>query len=170
MNLYGKVVSVDLEAEIPYAPQSENAGKTYPGWELILRDSDNKIVPIQKHRNNLDRTPGLRASLEAIAPGDEITVVQEKKGQFNNVVKIVKGFLEGSAGAGELQPATGGRGKVLGNTYETPEERKTKQRLIVRQAAINQALEFAVDRKGVKIEDILEQAAKFEDWVYRGID
>ena len=53
------------------------------------------------------------------------------------------------------------------NTYETPEERAEKQRLIVKQSSLAQAIEFHKDQ-GQKptVDDVLELAQRFNDWVY----
>lgn len=64
-------------------------------------------------------------------------------------------------------------GKVLGSTYETAEERAARQRLIVRQSSLAQAIEFAKLVPGVldwQRDDILELAGQFTAWVFEQPD
>jgi len=57
------------------------------------------------------------------------------------------------------KPAT----RVTGSTYETPEERKIKQRLIVRQSSLTTAI--ALNPK-TDVDSTLALAEKLVDWVY----
>lgn len=50
------------------------------------------------------------------------------------------------------------------NTYETPEERATKQRYIARQWSVSNALTHAPK---ATLDDVLKVAQVLEDWVYR---
>ena len=54
------------------------------------------------------------------------------------------------------------------NTYETPEERSIKQRYIVRQSSITNAINlFELDKKRVPtVQDIIAVARQFEDYVF----
>jgi hypothetical protein len=116
--------------------------------------------------------------------GDAFTLVQQKNDKgYLDVKSLSQGKMEVSAeavstAAGEnVTPTTvnsTGTSKYAGptkttSTYETPEERKLKQRLIVRQAALNQALEYTAGGD-VDVEGVSEIAAQFEAWVYRGLE
>ena len=50
------------------------------------------------------------------------------------------------------------------STYETPEERARRQILIVRQSSLAQAVAFDGSKD---VKELLEMAAKFEEWVNR---
>jgi hypothetical protein len=58
-------------------------------------------------------------------------------------------------------------GKVTGSTYETAEERKVKQLLIVKQSCIANAISsYGEDVNGTPVAHILERAQLFVDYVY----
>ena len=60
-----------------------------------------------------------------------------------------------------------------GNTNKAPVKlaftETDRQRLIVRQSSIAQAVNYAKDKVGVVLDDILEVAAQFENWVFRPV-
>jgi hypothetical protein len=61
------------------------------------------------------------------------------------------------------RPAGSGGGRVVGNTYETHEERALNRAAIVRQFSINAAIEFD---KSAELDETLKTAAAIEDHVY----
>lgn len=74
----------------------------------------------------------------------------------------------------EVFPMTGNTAPKAGaspaprNTYETPEERAIRQKLIVRQSSITNAIAlFELDKKRVPtVVDIIAVARQFEDYVF----
>lgn len=59
-------------------------------------------------------------------------------------------------------------GGVQRSTYETPEERAVRQRLIVRQSSLAQAIEYLKYQGGNGTEDTAMQIAdQFAEWVYK---
>ena len=53
------------------------------------------------------------------------------------------------------------------STYETPEERAARQRLIVRQSCLSNAVEtLKVDKKGVDPTEALKLAERYVGWVF----
>lgn len=149
----GKVVSVKFDV-----PTEKQAGGSYPAWQLILALSNGKIESIVKHMNSLKYNAGLRTSLEALVPGDDVNVHLEKKGDFLEVTAVTKGS--------EVPVSTSdSKVKVAGSNYETKEERAARQRLIVRQSSLSSAIEVY---KGAdnSIDEILSIADKFTDWVF----
>jgi len=52
------------------------------------------------------------------------------------------------------------------STYETPEERAQKQIYIVRQSSLANAIAYANGQGGAALSDVLETAAKFENYVF----
>lgn len=76
--------------------------------------------------------------------------------EWTEVSKIVEGE--------EKIPVTSG---TKSGTWETPEERARRQILIVRQSCLAQAVALANTKFGVDMEDVLEQATQFEEWVNR---
>lgn len=59
-------------------------------------------------------------------------------------------------------------GKVIGSTYETADERKAKQLLIVRQSSISNAIEYLKQSEDVQwnVQNVLDIAQEFVDYVY----
>lgn len=156
MNLTGTVVSVTLEMEA-----KKQSGGTYPAWQLVFRDRDGKVKDITKHVNGLKYTKGLKESLQSLAPGDEFTAVLEKRGEFNEVTQIVKGA---DVAMPAQQAPTGG--KVTGSNYETPAEREWNRIRIIRQSAINYAINLLKTEKSVpKVEEVLDVAVQFAKFV-----
>lgn len=156
MNLTGTVVSVDLDMVA-----KKQDGGTYPAWQLIFKDREGKVKDITKHVNGLKFTKGLKESLEALNAGDEFTAVLEKKGAFNEVTQIVKGADVAMA----AQPAATS-GKVTGSNYETPAEREWNRIRIIRQSAINYAINLLKTEKNTpSVEDVLAVAVQFAQFV-----
>lgn len=72
----------------------------------------------------------------------------------------------GATGVTTSSPAPGASPR---STYETPEERATRQLLIVKQSSVNQAIELIKlnnPKGGVTIENVLGVASRFEDHVF----
>lgn len=165
----GKVLNVTLGVQYP-----KQSGGTYPAWILSYITDRNEKREIVKHMNSLNFGPGpaIHAVLKELASGDEFSAQIEKKGQFNEVVALVKGKPSVEMAAQAATETTGSTqkasGKVLGSNYETPEERKTRQRLIVRQSSFDQARQLAGTK--TKFEDIVATAEQIEAWVYRGLE
>jgi hypothetical protein len=174
--IQGKVIQVKINTTVPYAPTSGKTGG-YLGYQVIYTDArDGTVKTLSKAMASLKFTPAIRDVLESLKPDDDFTVVQEKVGNFLEVRSIAKGIDENAAFsaavAAEVPPAPGYKSptpvRPTGNTYETPEERKLKQRLIVRQSALNQAIDF--HQGNGNLTEIKETAEVIEEWVYRGLD
>lgn len=109
--------------------------------------------------------PDSFAKVQTLNPGDlvEVTVTKNDQG-FNQWAKVEK------VGADAAKPtavaAQGGR--VLGSTYETPEERKVKQLHIARQNSIGNAIAIlSPGAKGpLKVDEILTIADDLVDYIY----
>lgn len=168
----GKVISVALGVQYP--KNGSATGETYPAWVLSYMTDRNEKRDIVKHMNSLKfgAGPAIHSVLRELQAGDDFSAQLEKKGQFNEVVALVKGKpsveMEAQRVAEAPSAAFKAPGKVIGSTYETPEERKTKQRLIVRQSSFDQARQLAPAK--AKFEDIISQAEAIESWVYRGME
>lgn len=154
MNLVGEVVSVSLNAMA-----KRKDGGEYPAWQIIFKDDEGKVKDITKHVNGLKYTKGLKTSLEELNPGDKFTAVLEKKGDFNEVVKIVKG--EHVAVATEAK-----EGKVTGSNWETKEEREWNRIRIIRQSSISNAINLLKTEKVTPtVDDVLSVAGRFAQFV-----
>jgi hypothetical protein len=157
MNLTGEVVSLNLDTTA-----KNQRGTDYPAWQMIFKDRDGKVKDITKHINSLKYTKGLREGLEALKPGDMFTAVLEKKGDFNEITQVVKG-ADVAAATPAAQAATG---RVTGSNYETPQEREWNRVRIVRQSAINYAINLLkTDKHTPPVEDVLSLATRFAAFV-----
>jgi hypothetical protein len=157
MNLIGEVVSVSLNTTA-----KKQDGGEYPAWQIIFKDHEGRIKDITKHVNGLKFTKGLKESLESLQPGDNFTAVLEKRGSFNEVLQIVK---EGDGVPVPNTPAVKS-GKVTGSNYETPEEREWNRIRIIRQSAINYAINLLKTEKVTpEIEQVLSVATRFAEFV-----
>jgi len=78
--------------------------------------------------------------------------------------------VESSKGTETSQRASSGSGpgRVTGSNYETSEERARKQRFIIRQSSISNAIQYC-DSQKVKgnVDDMLDLAEKFVEFVYK---
>lgn len=156
----GTVISVSLTTQA-----EKKEGGYYPAWELIYRDSENRVKTLQKHISTLKYTKGLKESLESLSAGDSFTVTQEKNDKgFLDIQSIVKGEFAVAPVA-----ATVKTGKVTGSNYETTEERELNRSRIVRQSSIGYALTLLTHNnpKGtVEVPAVLALAEQLHDWVY----
>lgn len=123
--------------------------------------------------------------LQASKPGDNFSVVSEKddKGyyQWQSIEATSAQQSTPEAATGEVTQPTSGQariGRVMGSTYETAEERATKQAIIVRQFAMNAAIEATKITGGdpenasgvVEFDEIAKMARLIEDFVYTDIE
>lgn len=95
--------------------------------------------------------------------GDMFNVTQTKNEQgYNDWVKVVPASATDT-------PATKAPSASPRSTYETPEERAFRQKLIVRQSSVSSAIELLTPRKKeATLDDVLEIAARIEEWVFTG--
>ena len=119
--------------------------------------------------------PGVYNLLETAKAGDIFDVVSEKNAKgYIDWVSVNPGAAaeagqevaqadSGATAPAAAKPGYSGKGRVVGSTYETAEERATKQAVIVRQATLNAAIEFVGE---TSIGEVLKVANKFEDYVY----
>ena len=159
MNVGGTVIAVALEMDAKYAKKPG----TYKAWQLIYKDMNGQVKEITKSVSGLKFNEPLRDSLASLAPGDEITIVQEKDGQFWEIKSIEKGMNNVTAPA--PKPSYTG-GKVTGSNYETADERAARQRLIVRQSSITAALALFDKKKVDDLDEVLAVADRITNWVF----
>ena len=103
-------------------------------------------------------------TLEKAGKGDTFDVVSEKndKGFWNwTAVKAVSGV---SAPA-EKDASSGAKGNTYVDPRETREERELRQKHIIRQSCLAQAVAYAGSEKDT--DDLLQLAEQFEAWVTR---
>lgn len=106
----------------------------------------------------------------------EITVT--KQGEFNQWVAASKSdgtvVADVREGFGKEGSKAESAAPKYTSTYETPAERAVKQRLIVRQSSLAQAIEYykhpTLSEANVVEEDVIRIAETFADWVFQEPD
>lgn len=164
--IQGKVVSVALDVDYP----KKDGGGSYQAFVLKYVNGRNEVREIVKPMQGLKYKPTIAKVLRELNSGDTFSLQMEKnKAGYDDIVALQKGEggveLAVQQETGKAAPAT--TRTFQGNTYETPEERKLKQRLIVRQSSFSQAA--ALNPKA-KVEDLFAPAEAIENWVYRGVE
>lgn len=159
-------------------PQSavNTRGKTYKYVDVAFKGEDGgvegkKLVDF----NNED----VFKAIQNYKKGDVVTVAKDKdKNGYWQWTAVQSGDVgqrtqsgpapapSRSAGISAVSGSAAG-GRVAGSNYETPEERKIKQRFIIRQSSITNAIELLTNSKGkLAVENVVEVAKQFEDYVY----
>lgn len=164
MIITGKIVSIDLNATITKAQ-----GGTYKGAEIVFKDVNGKVQTKNIHENGLKYAPAVKNGLESLEPGDNFTVEMEKKDDFWTWISIKKGIEQEEKQKSTSQQSTTSKS----TSWETAEERAARQKLIVRQSSLTNALAFLVLKGKTQAteEDVLETATTFYNWVFeQGVD
>jgi hypothetical protein len=151
------------------ATKPTKTGKTYVQLDVAYKNltregkiEGKKIMPFQN--------PDVHANLQKATMGQVFEVTTVKEGeywQWSNVQEVAKG--------GNMEPQTSAASSGYASkgtpspksTYETPEERAARQRLIVRQSCLSNAVEtLKVDKKGVDPTEALKLAERYVGWVF----
>lgn len=167
-----QIVSVSLDTQCP-----KNGGGTYPGCEVIYKDAEGQVKTKLMHNNTFKFNKALRAELESLVSGDFVRVTMEKTGDFVNWKTVAK--VRAPTKVSEQPTAAPQRTSnapvaqaptqaAVRSNYETPEERATRQRLIVRQSCLDYAIKFyGIDKSYIPSDqDIMAQAEVFVNFVF----
>ena len=151
------------------ATKPTKTGKTYVQLDVAYKNltregkiEGKKIMPFQN--------PDVHANLQKATMGQVFEVTTVKEGeywQWSNVQEVAKGSnMEPQTSAASSGYASKGTPSPK-STYETPEERAARQRLIVRQSRLSNAVEtLKVDKKGVDPTEALKLAERYVGWVF----
>ena len=106
------------------------------------------------------------------------TLSKATNGQVYEITRVKEGeywqwsaaMLQGEDGGGtNMTQSVSNASKPSASpksTYETPEERASRQRMIVRQSSISNAIEtLKVEKKAVDTKDVIKVAQVYFDWV-----
>ena len=160
MIITGKIVSIDLNATITKA-----SGGTYKGAEIVFKDATGKVQTKNIHENGLKYAPAVKNGLESLEPGDNFTVEMEKKDDFWTWISIKKGIEQEEKQKTTTQQSTASKS----TSWETAEERAARQKLIVRQSSLTNAVAFLAIQPGtmsITEVDVIETATTFYNWVF----
>lgn len=146
---------------------TSKAGKPYSYIELAYKGEDGKVqgkkvMPFGESKQVADM-------LGQAQPSEvwNITMVKNEGTGYWDWTNAKKSdgtattTTEASSASTTRQPA----GKVIGSTYETPDERARKQVYIVRQSSITAALSFH-NGKAKSTADVINTAKEFEKFVF----
>ena len=151
------------------ATKPTKTGKTYVqldvAYKNLTRDGKIEGKMIMPFQN-----PDVHANLQKATMGQVFEVTTVKEGeywQWSNVQEVAKeGNMEPQTSAASSGYASKGTPSPK-STYETPEERAARQRLIVRQSCLSNAVEtLKVDKKGVDPTEALKLAERYVGWVF----
>lgn len=142
------------------APQTP-AGKKYKFVEVAYK-KDGAV----EGKKLLDfANPAIFKDIQTLKQGDviEVNTVKNEKGYWDwtGFSKGNDGTPSTSASSGNVRETT----KPTVSNYETKEERAQRQKYIIRQSSLSNALTF-YDGKKVDEATVLALAEKFVDWVY----
>jgi len=137
-------------------------GKKYEKLEVAYKNDKGEI----KGRNVMSF--GIKNGLDLLktaTPGTMLDVDLVKEGEYWNWVGVKKA---GDAPAANSSggSSSGGGNKYPSRDFETKEERAAKQRLIIRQNCVGNAIAMMkTDKVGLDIKDVLAMAAKLEQFI-----
>ena len=156
-------MSFKIEIQEVVITEAGNGPRKYKVADVVYSWNGNQ----RKQRVMSFANPDVFKTVSAITNpvAAEIEVTKNAKG-YDEWAKV--SLVNASSGSTTAAKATA-PGKVLGSNYETPEERKFRQLLIVRQSSIANAIDFlkplAADG-GLTVANVLETAQEFVDFVY----
>lgn len=158
MQKTGVVVSVSLDKQI------KGNGKTYQGWELVFKNSNDEFESLKKPMQSLKFNAKLKEALASLQPGDEFTVEMEKN---TNGFWDVKNLSKGRSDFVPEEKSAAKPAARAGGTYETPEERKERQQYIIRQSSLTNAIAtLSVGAKTApEVEKVLAMAQEYVNFV-----
>lgn len=162
MQISGTVLSVEMNTQV-----AKNGGGFYPGARFSYRDQTGALKEQGFHEKALKFNPTIKNQLEQLEVGKGFTMVKEKEGEFWQVRGI---YLEGAVpsqapSAGTTKAPLTPNASPKSN-YETPEERAQRQVYIIRQSAVNYAVNAGSLLKLKNKEEILSLAKFFESYVF----
>ena len=147
---------------ITETPKTNKIGKPYQELEIIYKDDSGKANT--KKLMSFNQPEVYKAFVKASA-GSVLTVESQKQGEYWVWVEIVQ--------AGSVSPSVGAVATTVTpvkatSNYESQEERAVKQRYIVRQSSLSNAI--AALSVGSKTphssEEIIDLAKEFEAYVF----
>jgi hypothetical protein len=155
-------MSVEFDVQI-----AKNGGGSYPGARFSYRDTNGALKEQGFHNNALKFNPALKNQLSQLEVGKPFTMVKEKEGEFWNVKAIYNGDVAPSQApsSGTAKAPTATPSASPKSNYETPEERAQRQVYIIRQSAVNYAVNAAGLLKLKTKEEIVGLAKFFEAYV-----
>jgi hypothetical protein len=153
-------MNIEIVAVTENQKQSK-AGKAYTELEVIYKDDSGK-ASTKKIMSFMN--PAVFKAVQGAKGGDKIAVTTQKD---DNGYWQWTGIGGNVTTTSAVAPATTPAAKVTSN-YESKEERAVKQRYIVRQSSLSNAVDIlSVGAKTLDKKAVLELASELEEWVFR---
>ena len=157
-----RTVTYEIKA-VTLVTKTGKSGKPYQCAQVEYRDDQGKlqertIMPFGTQANTFNK-------LKDIQPGSYTVTMVKNDAGFNDWTDINAG---GTTTVAEGNTTRAGSTPAPRNTYETAEERALRQKLIVRQSSLTNAIAlFELDKKRVPtVQDVIHVAKQFEDFVF----
>jgi hypothetical protein len=153
---------IDVGAPNTHAAKN---GRSYQSIEVTYKDDQGQV----KNKKLMSfSNPSVFNHIKDLTKGNQINLRTEKDaaGYWQWI-----GIEGDKTVATETKTTPQAGGRVTGSNYETKEERAARQVLIVRQSSLSSAVELL--GPGKSVEEVLEVAKQFEDYVFAkstGID
>ena len=152
-------MNIEIVAVTENQKQSK-AGKAYTELEVIYKDDSGK-ASTKKIMSFMN--PAVFKAVQGAKGGDKIAVTTQKDDNGYWQWTGIGGNVTTTSAAPTTTPAA----KVTSN-YESKEERAVKQRYIVRQSSLSNAVDIlSVGAKTLDKNAVLDLAAELEEWVFR---
>lgn len=162
--MFIKIKNVDVE--------TVSGGKNSYEVAEVFYDTDkykNQAFKVMSFVN-----PSVFATIKKAQKGDtfNVEVTKNAKGynQWNSITPA--DGPSDDAGSGTL-PSRPAAQSTVNRSFETAEERADRQRLIVRQSSLAQAIQFTMSghkKDDVNEDEVLALAERFTDWVFEKVD
>ena len=137
-------------------------GRSYQSLEVMYKGVDGKVgsKKLMSFSN-----PGVFNTAKSWEKGTVVDVITQKddKGYWQWTGINIGGQQVAQQSTASSSPTT----RVTGSNYETKEERAERQKLIVRQSSLSNAIAIlTVGAKEIKKADVFALATELNDWVF----
>jgi hypothetical protein len=158
---------IDVSQEVS---KMTKTNKPYTEIEVTFKSADNKVS--NKKLNNLGFDKKVYTTFVSAKKGDTFEVTSVKEGDYWVWKDVVPTSAQGTQTAsGGGTKAGSGAGAERSSSYETKEERASRQVLIVKQSSLSNAVASLKTDKGGVVDPnkAIEVAQLYTDWVM-GVD
>lgn len=148
---------------VPSFVFTSKAGKRSEQWKFEYEVGGN-AKSFQGFASQLKTDRVLAKQLSQFSPGDYVEIETEKNAAGYDQIKSVQlaGSKQETAGA---HSSSTGKVPAASRDFETKEERTARQRLIVRQSSLAQAVMISGPGTS-KVDSMLKLAERLTDWVF----
>ena len=144
------------------------AGKKYQQAEVVFKDDTGRVntKKVMSFAN-----PAVFAAIKDAKSGEQFTITQEKNDRgYWEWTSAKPGAGEAKASAAPARQAA--PAPASGRDFETKEERAQRQRLIVRQSSLSNAISMLTpgSKQAIAVADVIAVAEQLNEWVFKEPD